>query len=75
MSYLKIKDNNNLIRDESNNAIVNIDIKSYHSYVEEYKNKYKEINKMKNYDEQLSELKNEINDIKNILLQLVNKTT
>jgi len=64
-----------MIRDESNNAIININTKAYDSYIERYKNKYNEIKKMTDYDNQLSELKNEINDIKNLLCQLVNKTT
>jgi len=58
-----------MIRDESNNAIININTKAYDSYIERYKNKYNEIKKMTDYDNQLSELKNEINDIKNLLKQ------
>lgn len=73
MSYLKIKDNDKLIRDESSNAILNVDINSYNSYLIQYKKKYNEIKKMKDYESQLNELKGEISDIKSMLSQIVNK--
>jgi uncharacterized coiled-coil DUF342 family protein len=75
MSYKKVKDKDGLIRDETNNAVINVDHTAYQNYVQQYKNKYNEINKMKNYEEQLTELKSEINEIKNILSQIVNKIT
>jgi prefoldin subunit 5 len=73
MSYLKVKDNNKLLRDVNTNAIVNVDLVSYEAYKARYENKYKEIRKMKDYESQLTELKGEIDEIKNMLSQIVNK--
>jgi uncharacterized coiled-coil DUF342 family protein len=73
MRYLKVKDNNKLLRDVNTNAIVNDDLVSYEAYKARYENKYKEIRKMKDYESQLTELKGEIDEIKNMLSQIVNK--
>lgn len=70
--YIKVKDKNNLLRDANSNGIVNDDIIGYQNYVNSYREKIKQIEKQKDYETQLKELKNEISEIKELLKKLVN---
>jgi hypothetical protein len=73
MGYLRIKNNDDLLRDKNTNSIININDDSYNAYIRQYVKKINENNKMKNYDAELKELKDEIDEIKNMLIQLLNK--
>jgi BMFP domain-containing protein YqiC len=72
MQYIKVKDTN-FVRDPINKALINTDIVS----LEEYKSslnlvasKKGEINKL---NTEIVELKSELSEIKNMLLQLLTK--
>ena len=70
--FVKVKDHQNLMRDPVSNAILNDSQSDYDEYVarREAANKAKE--KSSNMEEDLANLKGEINEIKSLLKELVN---
>ena len=70
--FVKVKDQPNLMRDPTSNAILNDNQSDYDEYVarREAANKAKE--KSSNMEEDLANLKGEINEIKSLLKELVN---
>ena len=69
--FVKVKDHQNLMRDPVSNAILNNNQSDYDEYVarREAANKAKE--KSSNMEEDLANLKGEINEIKSLLKELV----
>ena len=69
--FVKVKDQPNLMRDPTSNAILNDNQSDYDEYVarREAANKAKE--KSSNMEEDLANLKGEINEIKSLLKELV----
>ena len=70
MRYLKVEGHNNLVRDTSTNGIINTDKTGYRSYIELRKVKNKNLNRIDKIESDLNSLKNDINDIKSLLLNL-----
>ena len=71
MEYLKVKDHSNLVRDTVSNGIINTNKSAYNQYVTRRNAKNEEVNKAQNMEEDLANLKGEINEIKDLLRQLV----
>lgn len=71
MEYLKVKDHSNLVRDPESNGIINTNKSAYNQYVTRRNAKNEEVNKAQNMEEDLANLKGEINEIKDLLRQLV----
>jgi len=69
--FIKVKDHQNLMRDPLSNGILNDNQSDYDEYVarREAANKAKE--KSSNMEEDLANLKGEINEIKSLLKELV----
>ena len=69
--FIKVKDHQNLMRDPLSNGILNDNQSDYDQYVarREAANKAKE--KSSNMEEDLANLKGEINEIKSLLKELV----
>ena len=69
--FVKVKDHQNLMRDPVSNAILNDNQSDYDEYVarREAANKAKE--KSSNMEEDLANLKGEINEIKSLLKEFV----
>lgn len=67
MNYSKVKDDENLVRDENTRAILNTDKEGLRAYRAK-KEKYREIDNMK---EDVSYLKNEMDEIKSMLKSLM----
>lgn len=72
--YLKVKDNEKLIRDVATNAIINTDNSEYLNYIQEREKKLSDKQKVENLEKQISELKNDLDEIKNLLRGLVNES-
>lgn len=70
--YLKVKNKDHLVRDPSTNAIINVDIRGHEEYVENYKRSYNSQQKIKKMEDDLTSLKSDINEIKNLLRNLIN---
>ena len=60
-----------LYRDPSSNAIVNGNVDEYDKYMASYNKRHKEFEEKKALQKQVSDLKSEMNDIKSLLLTLV----
>ena len=65
--FLKVKDHPNLIRDVKSNAILNVDNDALNKYREERE----QILKLRSVVKEHDQMKNDINDIKQMLLKLM----
>ena len=72
MSYIKVKNNNHLYRDTESNCIINTNKAEYDEYMTRRKLKKNEKNKVENIERDISTLRNEITEIKDLLRSLVN---
>ena len=72
MDYVKVKDHDHLIRNTRSNCIVNTNKAEYEEYVTRRKLKKSEKNKVENIERDISTLRNEITEIKDLLRSLVN---
>lgn len=71
MKYIRVEGHTNLYRDEHTGAIVNFDNMGYNQYVSSRENK-KLIKK--NQKDEIESLKNEVNEIKSLLVELLNES-
>jgi hypothetical protein len=67
MDHLKVRDNPNLIRDKSSKAILNTDVSALNKYKEERDFKLK----LQKIVEENDQMKNDIAEIKNLLLKVI----
>jgi len=72
MDYVKVKDHDHLIRNTKSNCIVNTNKAEYDEYITRRKLKKSEKNKVENIERDISTLRNEITEIKDLLRSLVN---
>lgn len=63
---MKIKDHENLVRDDKSNAVLNTDLSSLQAYRERRAKSLKMVQDVEN-------LKSDVSEIKNLLLQLIEK--
>ena len=72
MDYVKVKDHDHLIRNTKSNCIINTNKAEYDEYMTRRKLKKSEKNKVENIERDISTLRNEITEIKDLLRSLVN---
>ena len=72
MDYVKVKDHEHLIRNTKSNCIVNTNKADYEEYLTRRKLKKSEKNKVDSLEKDMSTLKNELGEIKDLLRSLVN---
>ncbi len=72
MDYVKVKDHDHLIRNTKSNCIINTNKAEYEEYLTRRKLKKNEKNKVENIERDISTLRNEITEIKDLLRSLVN---
>ena len=72
MSYLKVEGHRELYSDSTTNSIVNRNTSDYNRYMSQKKTKNEETEKVDTMEQDLTHLKNEINEIKSLLKELVN---
>jgi phage-related protein len=70
MKKIKIKDEFNLFRDSSTNAIVNTDMQSYNNYLSSKKIKEEEFKKIQNIEDEITTIKGDLSEIKDLLRNL-----
>ena len=73
MSKIPVKDNRNLYRDGSSTAIVNTDSVGYQAYVANREKLLSDKQRIDNLETTVEEIKGDLTDIKNLLVQLVDK--
>jgi len=71
--YIKVKDNNALLRDQKSNAIVNDSKYEYEKYMRLKKLKENEVNRVKNIENEIDSIKDDVNEIKNLLKTFIEK--
>ena len=72
MDYVKVKDHDHLIRNTKSNCIINTNKAEYDEYITRRKLKKSEKNKVENIERDISTLRNEITEIKDMVRSLVN---
>jgi hypothetical protein len=71
--YIRVKDNNTLLRDQKSNAIVNDSKQEYEKYMLLKKQKEKETNRVDNLESEVNVIKNDLSEIKNLLKSFIDK--
>jgi hypothetical protein len=71
MTLARIEGHLNLYKDESTGAVINFDNTAYSQYIQSRKNKE---NKKRSQQQEIDNLKNEITEIKSLLVELLNET-
>lgn len=74
MEKVKVKDEKNLFRDVSTNAIINTDMQAYNNYINSRKIKEQESKRIENIENELIDVKSDLNEIKNLLRKLANES-
>ena len=72
MSYLKVKDRDDIVRNPKTNCIVNTNKSQYEQYIARRDSQNVKQEKVKTMEEDLADLKNEIGEIKQLLRSLAN---
>ena len=72
MNYHKVKDNSDLVRDPNTGSILNTNSLDYDKYVAQRKVKNQEHQKTENIERDISTLRQELDEIKSLLRELVN---
>lgn len=71
MKYLKVEGNNNLLRDPITNSIINTNMSEYQQYLTRRGVKNEENKKLQNLDEDVANIKNDLDEIKSLLRSLI----
>lgn len=72
MEHFKVKGHDHLVRDPKTNSIINTNMSEYNEYMRRKDLKNKENKKVENIEQELTHMKNDIDEIKNLLRSLVN---
>jgi len=72
MDYHGVEGHSNLLRDPDNDSIVNIDSIGHQKYVARRKSKNIKNQKVQNIEQEVASMKDDINEIKNLLKELLN---
>ena len=72
MEYYGVEGHSNLLRDPNTDSIVNIDSLGYERYIARREAKNKKNQKVQNIEQEVANMKEDINEIKNLLKELLN---
>jgi len=73
MDYLKVKGHTHLYRDPKTNSIVNKNASAYHEYVSRRDSKTEENQKLQNLELDVANMKEDLDEIKNLLRSLISE--
>lgn len=73
MSYLKVEGNDSLVRDVSSKAIINTNNKAYEDYIKKRNSAKLMKEQILSQQEQINSIKSDVTEIKELLIQLLNK--
>jgi hypothetical protein len=74
MNYIKVKGHEGLFRDPNTNSIINTNMADYQEYVSRKKMKGEENEKMKMLESEVSDIKNDLDEIKSMLRSFINES-
>ena len=72
MDYYTVEGHGDLARDPETNAIVNVNRTDYNQYIERRTVKSKENQKVQTIEDQVANMKGELDEIKSLLKELIN---
>ena len=72
MDYLKVEGHSHLLRDKNTNSIINNNMSEYQEYITRKTTKNEENQKMQNLENDFVNMKDDINEIKSLLRELLN---
>jgi hypothetical protein len=72
MNYSKVQGHPDLVRDENTKAILNTNMEEYKKYMAIKKSKELEVARIKNLESDVNLIKNDLDEIKNLLRSLAN---
>ena len=72
MDYYTVEGPGDLARDPETNAIVNVNRTDYNQYIERRSVKSKENQKVQTIEDQVANMKGELDEIKSLLKELIN---
>ena len=73
MNKVKVKDSGSLYRDEESGAIINCSDSEYNNYLDLKNKRITEIQYLESQKKDIDNLKNEINEVKDLLKQVLTK--
>lgn len=71
MNYIKVKGHDHLIRDSKTNSIINTNVFEYNEYIFRRDSKLKENEKIQNLESDVTNIKNDLDEIKSLLKELL----
>jgi predicted transcriptional regulator len=74
MDYIKVKGHEHLIRDPKTNSIINTNMSEYKEYISRRDSKVEENQKVQNLESDVANMKDDLNEIKNLLRSLLNES-
>ena len=72
MDYYTVEGNGDLARDPVTNSIINVNNHDYQQYIERRSVKSKENQKVQTIEDQVANMKGELDEIKSLLKELIN---
>jgi hypothetical protein len=74
MNYIKVEGHSHLLRDSKTNSIVNTNMIEYQEYLNRRNTKTNENEKIKNLEDDVSHIKNDLDEIKLLLRNLIERS-
>jgi formiminotetrahydrofolate cyclodeaminase len=71
--FLKVEGNDSLVRDISNKAVINSNVKEYQSYIEKRNMMHIQKEELKKQSQEINNLKKDMSEIKDMLSILIGK--
>jgi len=71
MDYLRVEGHNSLLRDPNTNSIINTNMSEYQQYISRRNVKTEEDQKLENLESDVTNIKNDLNEIKSLLRSLI----
>jgi hypothetical protein len=72
MDFIKVKGHDHLIRDPETNSIINTNSMEYNEYLVKRESKKQENQKIQNLEKDLDSIRDDLDEIKNLLRNLTN---
>lgn len=73
MKYSKVSGHSNLVRDEETKAIINTNMTDYNNYIMQKRIKEKESQKIQSIENEVANIKEDLNEIKYLLRRMINE--
>lgn len=72
MNKLKVEGHPDLVRDTKSSAVINNSRKDYEEYMEQYRARKRNSDRIDNMESDMNSIKNELDEIKSLLIKLTN---